>query len=1013
MAVMAAGLCLSFKMSAQVPTAAFTLNQATLCAGSNLVITDASTDAPATWTYNIEGPTNTVTTLQSPTIMLTAGGDYSITLIAGNVNGESAPVTHTFVIKSLPVVSGGSSVQVCAGEFVTLSGSGAISYTWTGGALNGVPFPPSTTNVYTVTGVDADGCEGTATVPVTVNPLPAMTVNGSASVCVGTAVTLTVTGADTYSWSVGGNGDNISDNPLVTTTYSVTGMNSVTSCTSIITKQVIVNALPPVFINSGTVCAGVIFTLSPGGASSYIFSNGSNTVAPLADASYTVTGTDANGCSATAVSEVTVKPLPVISVTGGTICAGTVFTINPTGASTYTYLPGLSQTVSPGITTTYTVTGTDIEGCVSVAAVTEVTVFANPVITVNSGTVCAGNVFTMTPGNGVSYSFSNGSSTVVPTGNTTYTVTGTDANGCVNDAVSSVTMVVLPVVTVNSGTLCAGSVFTMVPQGASTYTFVNGTATVNPIANTSYSVHGSTVEGCMSVGYAVSDLTVHALPSVTVNSGTICAGKVFTMVPQGANSYTFVNGSATVNPITNTSYSVHGSSVEGCISVGYAVSDITVHALPVVTVTSGSICLNDTYTIVASGAASYTFEGGTAVVSPASTTSYTVTGISALGCASSNTAIATVTVHALPLISVASPTAVCEGSATTLTVSGASTYTWNVSNSNLSNYTVTPLTSTTYTVFGTDANGCINFTTQTVAVNSLPTITVNSGTICPGASFTMVPSGALNYNYSSGSAIVAPASTSSYSIFGTDMNGCVSALPAVSTVSVANALTITVTGNTTICEGKTTSLTASGATSFSWTATILTSTISVNPVITTTYIVTGITAGCSKTAAVTVSVNALPVVTVSSSSTLSCLGESVTITSGGASTYSWDNGANTASILVSPAVNTTYTVTGTDVNSCVNTATITQNVSDCTGLSKYQSAFVNVGVYPNPTGGEFTLALTGETSVKILNGIGQVIYVNQLQGGNNLITLNDQPKGIYFVQLTQHNQTKTVKVVKN
>lgn len=946
----AACLFLTVKTFAQVPTASFSISQPSLCAGKSVQLTDASSNSPTSWSYTLAGPANVTSVLQNPTLTLNASGDYTVTLVATNGTGDSAPVSQTLTVKSLPTVTGGGVVgEICAGSFITLSGAGASTYTWTGSAVDGVAFAISATTIFTVTGTDTDGCENDATVMVTVNPLPVLSVSGSTSICIGAAATLTVSGATTYSWSTGGLTDNISDSPVITTTYSAIGTDAMTTCSTTITKVVTVNNLPVVTVNSGNLCTGSVFTLTPGGASTYVYSNGSNTVSPLTNESFTVTGTDANGCVNTVVSNVTVSALPVISVNTGTICSGTVFTLNPTGAVSYSYSPSLTATVNPSSTTSYSVIGTDANGCVSpVAAVSEVTVFTSPVSAINSGSICAGQIFTMTP-----------------TNNTlTFTFPG-----------------------------------------------AGGTNTVSPSATTSYTVIGEDAIGCQS--REVSTVTVVALPVVTVNSGSICAGSVFTMVPQGASTYVFSNGINTVSPTSNTSYSVLGTSIEGCVASADAVSNVTVNAIPAIAVTSGSVCLGSAYTMTASGASTYIYQGGSSSVSPSANSTYTVTGVSAEGCPSSNTATANVTVMALPVLSIASATAICEGASTTLTVTGASSYTWNVSNSNLSSYTVTPLTTTTYTVYGSGANGCSDFATQAIVVNSLPTITVNSGTICPGASFIITPSGALVYSFTGGSATVTPASTTNYSVTGTDANGCISASAAVSTVNVASAIVLTVAGNTTICTGQTANLTASGATTYSWNATTLTSTIAVNPTANTSYTVTGITGACSKTAAISVSVNPLPVVTVSSSWSVSCKGENVTLTPAGALNYSWNTGAITSTVVVAPTVNTTYTVTGTDANSCSNKTTITQNVTDCTGLAKFENTAVSVGVYPNPTNGEFTLSLTQETSVNILNGIGQVVYTNKLTNGETVITLNNQPNGIYFVQLKQGNNLKTVKVVKN
>ncbi len=941
MGISALSFLFSHKASAQVPTASFSINQSNICVGGTVQLTDASSDSPTAWSYTIES-TATTATVQNPVFSFATAGIYSITLVASNVSGDSAPFTETLSVNALPSVYAGPSATVCSGDAITLAGTGANTYTWSGGIIDGSTFSATTSLVYTVTGTDLNGCENTDSRSITVNNLPTLSVGGGTAVCLGSAISLTVSGADTYTWSGGSNLDVFSDSPLVSTVYAVSGTNTLTGCANTFSNSVTVNALPTVVANSGSVCLGSVFTINPSGATSYVYSNGSNTVSPTVDASYTVTGTDANGCSSTAVSNVTVNALPVVTVSDGTVCAGNSFVLSPSGAVTYTY-SSPSATVTPAANTTYSVTGTDNNGCVSAVAVANVSVQALPVVTINNGAICAGDVFTLNPSGALTYTLSSVTNTVAPTSNTSYTVTGTDANGCVS----------LP---------------------------------------------------------AVSSLTVNTLPVIGVNSGSICAGNVFTMIPTGAATYTFANGSATVNPLTNTSYSVTGTSAQGCVSSVSAVSNVTVLTLPVVSATSGSVCLGSSFTIVGSGASTYSITGGSFNVTPATTATYAVTGVDVNGCVSSNTAIATVTVQALPVLSISTATAICVGETATLTVSGAATYSWNTT-STASSLTVAPTVNTTYSVTGTDANGCSNSASQSIVVNTLPTVTVNSGAVCPGGSFTLMPTGASVYVYSGGSGVVTPVSTTIYTVTGTDANGCVSS--AVATINVVNSLTITVSGNTTICSGQTASLTAGGANTYSWSNSASGSTVALTPGTTTSYTVTGTSSNCSNTAVVSISVNPLPVVTATSSSSAICLGESATLTTSGATSYVWDSGSNATSIVVNPTLTTTYTVTGTDANSCSNKATIVQTVNECTGLTKVSNAGVNVNLYPNPTNGNFTIQLENAASVKILNGIGEVVYTANLTIGENDFNLHNQPSGIYFVQLKQGNQSKTLKVVKN
>jgi hypothetical protein len=255
----------------------------------------------------------------------------------------------------------------------------------------------------------------------------------------------------------------------------------------------------------------------------------------------------------------------------------------------------------------------------------------------------------------------------------------------------------------------------MNPSGAATYTFSNGSSTVSPTANGSYSVTGTSLQGCVSATVAVASVSVIALPVVIVNSGSICAGQVFTFNPTGATSYSYSNGSSTVSPSPGiVTYSVTGADLSGCASQA-AVSTVTSYALPVVTVNSGSICAGQTFMLSPVGAVSYTFSNGSATVSPSSNSSYTVSGTSQEGCVSLD-AISTVTVKNLPNIVISSSfPSICVGETTTLTASGALSYTWS-GGETTDSITITPSATFQYTVSGHDSNGCMNSSafTQTV-----------------------------------------------------------------------------------------------------------------------------------------------------------------------------------------------------------------------------------------------------------------------------------------------------------
>ncbi|MDO9001134.1 MAG: T9SS type A sorting domain-containing protein [Bacteroidota bacterium] len=355
------------------------------------------------------------------------------------------------------------------------------------------------------------------------------------------------------------------------------------------------------------------------------------------------------------------------------------------------------------------------------------TVVPVPSITTSTNSVCAGSSSTFTASGLSTYTWNPGALTgsvqvFTPASTTAYTVTGIEATtGCPSSANSILTVNLVPSIAVNSGSICSGNSFTMVPSGASTYTFSSGSAIVSPVTNTSYSVTGTSAQGCVSSNTAVSSVVVNTTPTVVVNSGAICTGSSFTLSPSGATSYTYSSGPV-VSPTANTSYTVTGTT-SGCSA--NAVATVTVNAIPTVVVNSGAICNGSSFTLNPSGATSYTYSSGP-IVTPTANTSYTVTGTTS-GCSAD--AVASVTVNALPSVTAVSSTSIlCVGQTASLTASGATTYTWNTS-ANTAVIAISPTVTTTYTVDGSDANGCTNTFTISQAVTPCTGITAKSSNL--------------------------------------------------------------------------------------------------------------------------------------------------------------------------------------------------------------------------------------------------------------------------------------------
>jgi gliding motility-associated-like protein len=610
----------------------------------------------------------------------------------------------------------------CAGASRTLTAAGANSYAWLPVITNGVGFTPAATTVYTVTGTMSTGCTATRILTLQVNPVPTLSLTGASTVCAGSSLTQSISGANTYSWSTGGSNTNYNFTPNPNLTYTVQGTYTLTGCSSQVVRTVSSSPIPTIGIPNYTLCAGNSLTLIPNGASTYTFSSVSAIVTPAASTNYSVTGTSTAGCvgTNTAVTAVTVYSLPIVSASSGTICTGNSFAIGVNGGVSYS-ITGNSFNVSPSNTTSYSITGMSSAGCTNtLPAVSTVSVYTRPSISVNSGSICQGMVLTMTPTGAFTYTFSNGSATVSPLTNATYSVTGTSTAGCVGNstAICNVTVFATPTIAVTSGSICSGRVFTIQPSGASVYFYSSGTTTVSPLSTTVYSVTGTSSAGCNSSVTALCTVSVDTTPTITVANGTICIGQSFTLNPQGANSYSIQGGSAIVNPASSSNYQIIGLSAKSCTSLPVTAS-VSVNALPnvVANINPSVICFGSSVTPIASGAATYTWSGNlvnNTAASPSQSSSYTVTGIDLNGCL--NTTVTSLTVRALPILTITSNNGTsCEAETVTLTALGANTYTW-VSQNTGNTSVVSPTSTSVYTVIGQDLNGCKNTSTFSQSV---------------------------------------------------------------------------------------------------------------------------------------------------------------------------------------------------------------------------------------------------------------------------------------------------------
>lgn len=161
----------------------------------------------------------------------------------------------------------------------------------------------------------------------------------------------------------------------------------------------------------------------------------------------------------------------------------------------------------------------------------------------------------------------------------------------------------------------------------------------------------------------------------------------------------------------------------------------------------------------------------------------------------------------------------------------------------------------------------------------------------------------------------------------------------------------------------------------------------------------------------------LATINATTSNTLICVGESVTLTSTGATSYTWNPGGfNGSTIVLSPTTTTNYSVVSSNsITTCTSSTTVTQNVSPCTGISNNSlTQHVDLNIFPNPNNGEFTISSSSDINLTITNEIGQVIKAILLSEKNNhRISLTSLANGIYFVNGTDGKYIVKEKIIVN
>ncbi len=650
---------------------------------------------------------------------------------------------------------------------VTVAGGATpYTYTWTPSGGTNATASNLTAGTYTITVKDKNGCTGTATLTIT-QPLALTATNAVVNEkCFGGStgsITVTPTNgtpAYTYAWAPSGGSVSTASNLSVGCyTVTITDANGCTvTASSCITQP---PALTVSIVDTSAKCSGwvtaIAWAMCAGGSTPYTYSWAptgqiNQKASNLSAGCYTVTVTDANGCTATSTACISNPPAltATTSITPATCGANdgtaTVTAGGGTGAYTYLWTPsgGNGATASNLTAGNYTVTVTDANGC-TVTAAAAVTSASGEAASITGSTNVScnggsdGTAIVTAIGGTPAYTYlwtPTGQTTQTATGLSagTYTATVTDANGCVASASITITQpIAITLTTSTTPTLCNGgstgtaTVTAAGGTGSYTYSWAPGgatTATASNLSANTYTVTVTDANGCNVTATA----TITAPPALTATTTTtpaLCNGGstgTATVTPGGGTGvYTYSwapsgGSAATASNLSANTYTVTVSDANGCTVTATAIVNQPA-TLTVTTSITQSTCGNSNGSATATpagGTGAYTYSwapsGGTgATASNLSATTYTVTVKDGNGCSVTATAIVTNANSETATIT-ASTNISCNagnnGSATVTAVGGTSPYTYAWTPSGGTNATASNLTAGSYTITVKDANGC-------------------------------------------------------------------------------------------------------------------------------------------------------------------------------------------------------------------------------------------------------------------------------------------------------------------
>jgi uncharacterized repeat protein (TIGR01451 family) len=921
-------------------------------------VSPATTASCVIPTVTITGPTSTC---PATPVTLDAGAGFLTYAWSTGDNTRFVTVTPTGTTTYTVTVTGASGCPGSDSHIVTLNtptpvtitgpstacdsatlnaGAGFASYLWTTGAITPT-INVTTSGTYGVTVTDANGCTATDSHAVTITTTPGNTItaSGPTTFCTGGSVILTASTANSYSWSTGATTQSIT----VTTggSYSVQTTNG--SCTAS-SSPVLVTVNPPPTANiTGPTNACTSATLDAGLFASYLWSTGetTRTIIVSTTGTYSVTVTNAGGCTAADSHAITIDNLPGNTITAGgptTFCAGGNVVLTASNAASYLWTTG-ATTQSITVTTpgSYSVQ-TSNGSCTATSAPVTVTVKPLPVVTI-TGPATACDSATLDAGPGfASYLWNTGATT--PTINVTttgiYSVTVTAANGCSASDTHNISITSTPGDSITPGgptTFCDGGSVVLTASTANSYLWSTGETTQSITVSTSGSFSVQTSNGSCTATSGPIGVTVTPAPNVTIIGPASACDAAVLDAGAGWASYLWSNGATTpTTTVTSTgTYSVTVTSINGCS--GSTTHNITITPTTPVTIAGPSSACDSAVLDAGAGFATYLWSNGATTQSITVTTSgtYNVTVTNGGGCTASDSHVIAINGTLTPVIT--GPTTACTPDSVTLDAgAGFTSYLWSTG---ATTRTINVTTTGTYNVTVTTGAGCSGSDSHSITFNSAPPASITAGgptTFCSGGDVTLTASAGAAWLWSTGETTqsITTGLSGSYSVTVTAAAGCTSTSAPV-TVTSNPSPGVDIQGPTSTCAGTPVTLDAgTGFASYLWSTGATTQTITVAPTSNSIYSVTVTNGfGCSGSDTQPVNVSSNPTATIAAPANLcaNATGQNASVAAQSGATYAWTitNGtitsaANTAAITFTAGAtgNVTLNVTVTK-GACVST----------------------------------------------------------------------------------------------